>query len=211
MNKSNIEWTEFTSNPIRGKCHHACPYCYAERIRQRFKQPETLSWHPDELAQISKRKKPSTIFMGSMYDIFGEWVPESYIHWIIDTAKNCPQHTFLFLTKNPSRYQYFEFTDNCWCGWTVTKEDDLPVGFGITKTGGHTFTSFEPLLSGISDIPDAEQYIIGVMTGPKSVKPEKAWIENIIEKAGSRPVFLKNNLIELFPNFPKMREIAWKL
>ena len=35
MNKSLIEWTDFTWNPVTG-CLHGCPYCYARRIAERF-------------------------------------------------------------------------------------------------------------------------------------------------------------------------------
>lgn len=74
MQTSKIEWCQFTSNPVRGKCLHACPYCYAERIRKRFGKPEEMSWHAEELTAIEKRKKSAVIFMGSMYDLFGAWV-----------------------------------------------------------------------------------------------------------------------------------------
>lgn len=202
MNRSNIEWTQFTSNPVRGKCKHACPYCYAERIRKRFGQPEEMSWHAEELFRIEARKKPAVIFMGSMYDLFGEWVPESYIHWILDTAKNCPQHTFLFLTKNPKRYTDFDFPDNCWTGATVT---NMSSWYPTTK---RSFVSLEPLMM---QLPAAAvPMIVGAMTGPGAVTPKKEWVEHIL-KYTRQPVFLKNNLLQIFPDLPQLRELPWNV
>lgn len=208
MNKSEIEWTQFTSNPVRGKCLHACPYCYAERIRLRFGQPAELSWHPEELRTIEKRKKPAVIFMGSMHDLFGHWIPDEWIISLITTAKLCRQHTFLFLTKNPARYLEFEWPENCWYGATVTMPDAQMV------LGPRSFVSIEPLLADFGDggfDKDTAGVIIGAMTGPGAVKPEKAWVEKLIEKAGDKPVFLKNNLLSLFPELPRRQETAWVL
>lgn len=216
MNKSKIEWTEFTSNPVRGKCRHACSYCYAARIRQRFGQQEDLTWHVEELLEIEKRKEPSTIFMGSMHDLFGNWVPRAWILWILDTAKNCPQHTFLFLTKNPVRISNFEFPDNCWVGVTddCRASDTYPLDdFGEWITGTKKFVSFEPLLGPLGTLipADVDQVIIGAMTGAKAIKPEKIWIEKIIAAAEGKKIFLKDNLLSLFPDLPRRRELSWQL
>jgi protein gp37 len=169
-----------------------------------------MTWHPEELTAIEKRKKSSVIFVGSMYDIFGEWVPSDWIHWILDTANNCPQHTFLFLTKNPKRYLEFEnaMPENCWYGATVTMPEAQMIW------GSHSFVSIEPLLSDFGDggfAEDTAAVIIGAMTGPGAVKPEKAWVENLIEKAGKRPLFIKNNLLALFSDLPRRQETAWVL
>ena len=221
MQKTKIEWTEFVSNPIKGKCGHygtsICgTYCYAERIRQRFKQPAELLWHPDELTQIEKRKKPSTIFMGSMHDIFGKWIPELWILWILDTVKNCPQHTFLFLTKNPIRLSNFEFPDNCWVGVTADCREggNSPLNdFDEWITSTKKFVSFEPLLGALNEsIPvDVDQIIIGAMTGAGAIKPKREWVEEIIDAAKGKKIFLKDNLLALFPKLPNRRELSWKI
>lgn len=203
MQRSKIEWCEFTSNPIRGKCRHACPYCYAEQIRLRFKQPEEISWHPEELTQIEKRKKPSTIFMGSMHDIFGEWVNGDWISWILDTAKNCPQHTFLFLTKNPKRYSDFDFPDNCWRGTTVIKDTDFYL------TGEKTFISLEPLINPTDfKTIHTQGIIIGAMTGRNAIIPLKEWVLNLIKQAQKDKckIFIKDNLLKIYPDLPKLRD-----
>lgn len=212
MNKSGIEWTEFTSNPVSGKCRHACNYCYAERIRRRFKQTEKLSWHPERLLAIEKRKKPATIFMGSMHDIFGDWIPDKWIAEIIKTAKDCPQHTFLFLTKNPKRYARFVFPENCWLGYTDDGMQNLR-NWVYMQHIKNTFVSFEPLQGNKLNVnfDIIGSVIIGAMTGLEAVKPERIWVEKIIEKAEGKPVFIKNNLLSIFPDLPRKQETAWIL
>ena len=59
MQKTAIEWTEYTSNPVRGKCPLGCTWCYAERIRRRFHKPEEITFHPEELETIKRHKKPA--------------------------------------------------------------------------------------------------------------------------------------------------------
>lgn len=207
MQKSNIEWCTHTSNPIRGKCLHACHYCYAERIRVRFKMPEEITFHPKELQSIRRRKKPATIFMGSMHDIFGDWVNPDWIKEIILTAEESPQHTFLFLTKNPFRYVEFDFPDNCWCGSTVVRTTD-PCYLGSNR-----FVSVEPLITSDMEIfADFGQpvIIVGAMTGPSAIRPKKQWVEKIYQQQES-PIFLKDNLLSLFPDLPKLKYLPWNL
>jgi len=213
MQRSNIEWCSHTSNPIRGKCLHLCPYCYAERLRLRFKQPEAISWAGKELYEIERRKKPATIFMGSMYDIFGSWVPIEMPQMIIDTAKRCDQHSFIFLTKNPVRYGIYDFPDNCWIGYSDDGTKDMRnwVHFKGRK---NTFVSFEPLIGRTININMSVvgSVIIGAMTGGvDNIRPDRGIVDGIIAAAGSKPVFLKNNLIALFPDLPKRHETAWKM
>ena len=211
MNRSNIEWTEFTSNPIRGKCLHGCEYCYAERIRKRFGQPEELSFHPNELRSIENRKKPATIFMGSMYDIFGSWVPSELIRDILRTTYRCPRHTFIFLTKNPARYEEFAFSKNCWIGYSDDGTQDIRNWVHF-KNKKNTFVSFEPLIGKTVNVNMAvvDATIIGAMTGPGAIPPDIHIVDGIISAAGRKPMFFKNNLLALFPPLRKIQETAWR-
>ena len=234
MNKTKIEYVDYTWNPITG-CYHNCPYCYARRIAERFKSKQNYAYingvkpahikepfpygfrptyHPDRLEEPLKVVVPSRILVCSMGDIMGEWVPDEWIRSVIEVTRKCPQHTFLFLTKNPQRYFFFkdEFPDNCWLGASITTNEQTvqnPDGSFIVTSAHtiadtmsffkHSFLSIEPLLNNIAeDLPIAgiDWIIVGGQTGPNAVKPEDEWIENLInlcEEAGV-PIFLKNNL-----------------
>jgi len=133
MNLNNkIEWLQggATWNPVTG-CLHKCPYCYAAKIAKRFGGNFTMSrasphgllelygkpenpfpdkfdptFHRYRLDEPQKIKKPQNIFVCSMADLFGDWVPDEWIQRVFDACKAAPQHRYLFLTKNPERYNY---------------------------------------------------------------------------------------------------------
>ena len=186
MNKTKISWCDYTWNPVVG-CKHGCKYCYAERINNRFKyipkwsEPE---FYPKRLIEPLD-KKGVKIFVGSMCDLFGGWIPSVWIIRIIDICNYSPQHEFMFLTKNPIRYNEFDFPENCWIGATVEQldikgmerfEDIVEV-----KTSARKFLSIEPILGDFTDV-DFDSFdlvIVGAMTGPGAIKPEKGWIDSI--------------------------------
>lgn len=194
--KTKIEWTDYTWNPVTG-CKHGCPYCYARKISNRFYGNFEPTFHPERLKEPYNLKKPSKIFVVSMGDLFGDWVPITWIKEVIKVAEQNPQHTFQFLTKNPFRYTNFNFPKNCWLGTTVNTKDDekripeLNSMSGINKT----FISFEPLLGEINYPPICSWIIIGAQTNPE-IQPKKEWVQKLIDEAWKRniPVFLKDNL-----------------
>lgn len=207
MNKTKIEWCDYTWNPITG-CKRGCFFCYGKRIRERF-QPDIpwseLIWHDERLEQPLKEKKPSRIFVGSMSDI--EFWRHIDVERIIDVAKKCPHHTFMFLTKNAEVYGAYDFPKNCWLGVTAT---DGYYNFGYTKR--LKFISLEPLLSkpqGAWIDSNISWVIIGAMTGVGSEKfcPKKEWVEYIIKECRQFeiPIFIKNNIgwKEKIQEFPR--------
>jgi protein gp37 len=123
MQKSRIEWTEQTANPIIGcsKCSAACDHCYALTMARRVAgmkgqvgddyrrvlTPNRKEWNgqtvfnPEVLRQIIRRKKPTTYFIGSMCDWHHESVPPDWKDDILATAYLSPQHRFMVLTKRP--------------------------------------------------------------------------------------------------------------
>lgn len=162
MNRSKIEWCDYTWNPITG-CLHNCPYCYAHKIDQRFGDGRfEPTYHNKRIYEPLKVKQSSRIFVGSMADLFGDWVwhdDYSYekmhrnevVRNIINTVLKCPQHTFIFLTKNPRGMQGFNFPDNCWCGTSVENQEKanerIPELLRVKcKT---LFVSYEPALESI--------------------------------------------------------------
>jgi protein gp37 len=125
-----IEWTDFTWNPIKG-CFHACQWempdgsianCYAEDVANRVAQAaypygfEHHYWTPAVLDEPLRVKAPARIFVGSMADVFGHWVPDEQINQVLAIARAAHWHTFQFLTKNPVRAKVFDIPANCWIG-----------------------------------------------------------------------------------------------
>src|SRR5699024_1868703 len=116
------------------------------------------------LDEPQKIKKPSKIFVCSMADLFGEWVPDEWIQNVLKNVIECPQHKFLFLTKNRNRYYSCEFPNNEWIGGTAVNKPDekaMPIEGGFRVTTAHlvadtmsfferTFLSIEPLLNDVS-------------------------------------------------------------
>lgn len=165
MNRTRIDWSDYTWNPVVG-CRHACPYCYGRRVAERGlgeygKWPKGERFQPrlleDRLDDPKKLLTPATIFVGSMCDLFGSWVPLDWIRQVLDVVEACPWHTFIFLTKNPLRYLQMAylglgFPQNAWVGYTLTDVQGLrsvnlgvPVQGGKSLLAGKRFISFEPL------------------------------------------------------------------
>lgn len=203
MNKTKIEWTDYTWNPIVG-CKNNCWYCYGKRLNKRFsKRPyEQIVFHQERLEQPLHTKKSYKIFVGSMTDLFAKWMPDKYITQVLNIVHLCPQHTFQFLTKNPERYASFDFSNNCWLGATVTNKKDCWRIEVMRNIGG--FLSLEPLLEDISDysLRGIKWIIIGALTGNLAYKyqPKKEWIVEIIRQADKYkiPIFMKNNLKQVW-------------
>jgi protein gp37 len=128
-NKTNpsggIEWTHifgagsgYTANPVRG-CQHQCRWkmpdghvavCYAEAQRDRLDGNgafQRVTFHPEVLRAIRKHKEPAGIFIDSMSDLFAQSVTSAQIMEVLATIRDCPQHIFFSLTKNPTRLTTF--------------------------------------------------------------------------------------------------------
>ncbi|MEM3579265.1 MAG: DUF5131 family protein [Candidatus Bathyarchaeia archaeon] len=219
MNRTKIEWTDYTWNPITG-CKHGCWYCYARKLTQRFKKnfPNGFepTFHPERLKEPWQLKKPSKIFVCSMSDLFAPWTPQEWREQVMDSILLCPiAHTFQLLTKNPERIPLAVYPKNVWLGATVTCDDDWHNIEEIKKrVAGVRFVSFEPLLGKLPffvSLKGLDWIIIGKLTGSRKIKLEKAWVERIVDKAkfNNIPVFMKNNLCppfeksELIQEFPR--------
>lgn len=59
------------------------------------------------LAQPLRWRQPRTIFVCSMTDPFGAFVPDTMIDRIFAIAALCPQHTFIVLTKRSERMRHY--------------------------------------------------------------------------------------------------------
>ena len=189
-----IDWTDYSFNPQSG-CLHNCPYCYCQRLVERFDFDFKPKFHPKRLNDLNRLKgKPNQkIFVGSSGDTFGSWVPSENIQKILDTVKGYPEHTFQFLTKNPGRYMEFHLPDNGWYGTTVDgtartvmNGQILPLIFGQQRIKNNhiKFISFEPLLHPtVEDLKDINWIIIGADSNRGARKPPDEWADRLIELA----------------------------
>jgi hypothetical protein len=129
---SAIEWTEATWNPTSGctKVSPGCDRCYAERITRRFPKAYPngfeLTLRPQVLELPLRWRRPRTVFVNSMSDVFHTDVPESYIASIFDVMCRCPHHTFQVLTKRAERLarlaSRLPWPQNVWMGVSVESD-----------------------------------------------------------------------------------------
>jgi protein gp37 len=111
--KTGIEWTDATWNPVTGctKVSPGCDHCYAETFAERFRGTPghhfengfDVTLRPERLDQPLKWKKPRRIFVNSMSDLFHESIPDEYIARVWTVMEAAPQHTFQILTKRHAR------------------------------------------------------------------------------------------------------------
>lgn len=219
MNKSRIEWTDYTVNPVKGLCPMDCKdlegksYCYARRMYKRFHWDETIRYDLDWSVPISKCKEPSRIFVSSTMELFGSWIQPEFVESIIrHIGAWYPQHTFIFLTKRPHELaKYNPWPENCWVGTSAESLEHIRKrgGYGswaIDTQAKVKFISFEPLLGPFlpTHIPDGVNWVIIGQQTPiqkKHMIPDY-WVLDIVDQArmAGLSVFMKNNLKPLLGN-----------
>lgn len=172
------------------------------------------TFHRYRLDIPKKWSEPRTIFACSMADLFGEWVPDKWIEAVFEACEKAPQHRYLFLTKNPFRYEQLHQkgilrkSDNMWYGYSATRSK-YDYWFDSQY---NCFVSIEPILENVS-IVDTNWVIIGAETGNRKDKivPQKAWIDNIVNNCDNNgiPVFMKDSLIPIVGEENMRREFPW--
>ncbi len=199
-NKSSIEWTDATWNPITGcsPCSVGCDNCYAERLagrlramgNPRYKEGFNVVCHYDLIELPLKWKKPRMIFVNSMSDIFHEDVPDDFIVQLFATMRKAHRHTFQVLTKRPERLKSIQdkliWAPNIWFGVTIESQDFVSRIAWLKKSNAITkFISFEPLLSEIQgiDIKGIDWIIVGGESGPKSRPIKIEWVRYLRDLA----------------------------
>jgi protein gp37 len=234
-----IEWTDWTFNPVGG-CFHDCSWkmpdgsvanCYAEDSAasvQRQSGGKNYAFgfkhhyfYPNRLGEPLKEKTPSKIFVCSMADLFGHWVPDDQIQQVLDICEQAHWHTFQLLTKNAPRLLKFEFPANVWVGASV------PPSFMMGRELSHEqqvkmlirtldvlkqvnapvkWMSIEPLSWDVAPLFDdcgLRWMVIGAASnGRKYYQPKPEWVEGLLNQAAQQqiPVFFKGNL-EWSPRF----------
>lgn len=195
-NKSPIEWTESTWNPITGcnKISPGCKNCYAEKLAYRLKAMGQknyvngfkLTLQPHMLELPLKWKKPQTIFVNSMSDLFHKDVPEDYIIQVFEIMNKAYWHRFQVLTKRAERIaelsDFLKWSENIWMGVSVENKNYIHRIDYLRGTKAHIkFLSLEPLLSPLKNLnlENIDWVIVGGESGFKSRPIKEDWVLDI--------------------------------
>src|SRR5688572_6715588 len=149
--KSSIEWTEATWNPVTGctKISPGCKLCYAERMARRLQamgQPNyangfELTLHDHALALPLQWRRPQTIFVNSMSDLFHPEVPLEFIRQVFAVMRRAHWHRFQVLTKRSERLgeldPQLEWAPNIWMGVSVENAQYTFRIDHLRSTGAH--------------------------------------------------------------------------
>jgi protein gp37 len=172
------------------------------------------TFHRYRLNEPQKKKKPQNIFVCSMADLFGKWVPDKWIERVFEACKKAPQHRYIFLTKNYRRYnelrekEILPLDKNMYFGASVTNEKSLKQA--CLFWDNIDFLSIEPLSGYLGfeewsidgDLkPHWKWVIVGAETGNRKDKiiPEEEWVRVIYSlcRRMDIPVFIKNSLSKI--------------
>ena len=207
---SNIEWTESTWNPLTGctKISAGCKNCYAERMSGRLQAMGSpnyvngfqLTIHENQLRLPQHWKKPKTVFVNSMSDLFHKNVPKGFILKVFEVMNKASQHRFQILTKRAVRLKelnpQLRWTSNIWMGVSVETQDYVSRIRHLKETDANIkFLSLEPLLGPLHDLElsGIDWVIVGGESGPGARPMQINWVTEIrdqCQKAGV-PFFFK--------------------
>lgn len=213
--KSKIEWTDATWNPVRGctKISPGCKNCYACTFAERFRgvpehpyeQGFDLRIVPEKLGEPLKWMLAHTIFVNSMSDLFHEEVEEDYVRQVCEIMRKGDWHTYQVLTKRAQRMHELlsgrlsEFAGSRQIWWGVSVEDKkhgLPRVEWLRKTPvAVRFLSIEPLLEdlGAVNLTGIDWVIVGGESGHHCRPMEADWVRSIRDQCAARnvPFFFK--------------------
>src|SRR5271163_4884294 len=196
--KSKIEWTDATWNPVRGctKISPGCKHCYAETFAERFRgvpghpyeQGFDLRLVPEKLGEPLRWRTPKMIFVNSMSDLFHDGVHEDYICAVARVMVAANWHTYQVLTKRSERLRellnsklgFAANQSHIW--WGVSVEDRK---YGVPRiadlqaaNAAIRFLSVEPLLEDIGelDLRCIGWMIVGGESGAGARPMKEDWV-----------------------------------
>ena len=199
--KSRIEWTDATWNPVTGcsKVSPGCAHCYAETLSLRFGwsarpwlpvyAPENIVLHPERLDQPVHWREPRRVFVNSMSDLFHELVPEAFVHAVFERMARANWHTYQLLTKRPERMAaviqgYYARhpgqgpLPHVWLGTSIENDRWTARADALRETPAAVrFISAEPLLGPLPslDLTEIDWLIVGGESGAGARPMDPAW------------------------------------
>lgn len=207
---SGIEWTESTWNPVTGctKISPGCKHCYAERMARRleamgqanYRNGFELTLQPHMLNLPLSWKKPQTIFVNSMSDLFHPDVPLDFICLVFDVMRRAYWHRFQVLTKRAERLEQLgarlSWPANVWMGVSVENERYKYRIDHLRNTDAQVkFLSLEPLLGPLHglDLAGIDWVIVGGESGPAARPVAPSWVTDLRDQCHEArvPFFFK--------------------
>ena len=212
--KSAIEWTDATWNPVTGctKITRGCDNCYAARFAERwrgirghpYEQGFDLRLWPSRLDQPSRWRKQRMIFVNSMSDLFHRRIPREFIDAVFDEMERANQHTYQVLTKRSSlmrnylrsRYANHQVPEHIWCGVSVEDANGIArIQHLQGVPAAVRFLSIEPLLGPVGDLDldGISWVIVGGESGPNARPLRLEWVRSVRDQCASDkvPFFFK--------------------
>jgi protein gp37 len=202
---STIEWTEATWNPVTG-CHEVspgCAHCYAKVFAERwrgvpghpYEQGFDLRLWPERLEIPLRWRKPKTIFVNSMSDLFHEEIPLEFVDDIFTTMRAAHWHIFQILTKRDDRLAelagHFDWPPNVWMGVTIENRRFVHRAHALRSVPAAVrFISAEPLLGPLEglDLTGVDWLIAGGESGHRHRRVDPDWIRDLRDACGREGV-----------------------
>jgi protein gp37 len=202
---SRIEWTEATWNPVTGcdQVSPGCAHCYAKTFAERwrgvpghpYEQGFDLRIWPERLDQPLKWKRPRTIFVNSMSDLFHERIPDEFIVRVFDVMEQANQHIFQVLTKRPERMleiaNELPWPANVWMGVSIENRRFVHRADLLREAPAAVrFISAEPLLGPLEglDLTDIHWLIAGGESGPGHRPIREEWVLDLRDRCEDEEV-----------------------
>jgi protein gp37 len=227
-----ISWAAWSWNPVTG-CLHGCNYCYARAIAHRFTdgfpvgftplfhherldapahttipaahRDESHLGCPDGHCQICAYRR---VFVCSMADLYGRWVPDKWIKQVHESMLASPAWEYLLLTKFPARYVGLDMPAGTWLGTSVDEQKRVRIAedaFRQVDGVKVKWLSLEPLKEPLefSDLSMFDWVVIGAQTETRqpdgtveAFAPPFEWVARIYSQAveAGCKVHLKPNL-----------------
>jgi protein gp37 len=191
--RSSIEWTEATWNPVTGcsKVSPGCAHCYAETFAERwrgtaghpYEQGFDLRLWPGRLGVPLRWRRPRMIFVNSMSDLFHEDIPDDYIAEVFEVMERADWHVFQVLTKREKRLSALapdlRWPPNVWIGVSIENRRFVHRADHLREVGAAVrFISAEPLLGALEglDLTGIDWLIAGGESGHRHRRVHPEWI-----------------------------------